>query len=138
MTSNIIKAEHTNNDILYEKIKALDDKIQKYENNKCFNKLFNFIKFFNTIYNYKFIILNFIILFINIYILYFNKAYSYKIYGSAAPDAQILYNLEEVKQLDNRMGTNEKIVGFCSMLSGQQRNGGWSPGGEWYFIWERK
>ena len=106
MTSNIIKAEHTNNDILYEKIKALDDKLQKYENNKCFNK------FFNIIYNYKFIILNFIILFINIYILYFNKAYSYKIHYHSD-----IYNLEEIDGLGNRVEQHMKIGGFCSMIN---------------------
>ena len=123
MNLNIIKAEHTNNDILYEKIKALDDKIQKYENNKCFNKCFNII------YNYKFIILNFIILFINIYILYFNKAYSYKIRSGTTLYNSDIYTLQPLEEsgFNQKVEEHAKIAGFCSVFMG-------GPA-QWHFLW---
>ena len=129
MTSNIIKDEHTNNDKLYEKIKTLDDKIQKYKNKKIFNKLFNFIKFFNTIYNYKFIILNFIILFINIYILYFNKAYSYKIRSGTTLYNSDIYTLQPLEEsgFNQKVEEHAKIAGFCSVFMG-------GPA-QWHFLW---
>ena len=91
--SGIVKAEHTDNtyQTLNDKIKLLDDKIKKYENNKIVNKLYHFI------YDNKLTIFNLIILFINIYFSYYNVIlYVYPIRG---PDDNKIYKLLPINNL---------------------------------------
>ena len=105
---NVVKAEHANNTYqsLHDKIKGLDDKIQKYENNKYVNKLFNII------YDHKFIIFNLILLFINIYILYFNNKEYLKVSIDYTTDPNI-YNLEKMDHFNLRTGQDHSALGMC-------------------------
>jgi hypothetical protein len=105
--SGIVKAEHTDNtyQTLNDKIKLLDDKIKKYENNKIVNKLYHFI------YDNKFTIFNLIILFINIYFSYYNIEY-FKAKHYFTDDKNV-YNLETMGSLNLRVGQDQSVHGIC-------------------------